>query len=219
MMNVIINKGLVDTDYVERYTVGYDELAERVQQTTRRSGRRRSPASRPTTSSPWPASTPPLQPAAIRIGVAIERHAGGGQTVRSIACLPALVGAWRHVGGGILQLPLWAFPIKWDRAARRRPDPARHPSASTSSSWARRSPASSTSTRRSRPCSSTTRNPVTQASHQDKTLAGLARDDLFTVVSEQFLTDTADYADIVLPATTQLEQFDICSPGATSTSR
>ena len=50
------------------------------------------------------------QPSLIRIGVAIERHAGGGQTVRSIACLPALVGAWRHLGGGILQLPLWALP-------------------------------------------------------------------------------------------------------------
>ena len=49
----------------------------------------------------------------IRIGVAIERHAGGGQTVRSIACLPALTGAWRRVGGGLLQLPLWAFPVNW----------------------------------------------------------------------------------------------------------
>ena len=49
----------------------------------------------------------------IRIGVAVERHAGGGQTVRAISCLPALVGAWRHVGGGLLQLPLWAFPVNW----------------------------------------------------------------------------------------------------------
>src|SRR5439155_5900683 len=58
------------------------------------------------------------QPSMIRIGVAIERHAGGGQTVRAAACLPALVGAWRRVGGGILQLPIWAFPVKWETLMR-----------------------------------------------------------------------------------------------------
>ena len=82
------------------------------------------------------------------------------------------------------------------------------PASSTSSSWVRPLPASSGSTRRSRRCSSTTPT-RSQCPRPGRTLAGLAREDLFTVVSEQFLTDTADYADIVLPATTQLEQFDI----------
>ncbi len=50
----------------------------------------------------------------IRIGVAMERHAGCGQTVGALTCLPALVGAWRSVGGGILQMPIWAFPMKWE---------------------------------------------------------------------------------------------------------
>src|SRR5216683_2652984 len=58
------------------------------------------------------------RPSVIRIGVAVERHSGGGQTVRALTCLPALVGAWRDVGGGILQLPIWAFPVKWETLMR-----------------------------------------------------------------------------------------------------
>ena len=58
------------------------------------------------------------QPSVIRIGVALERSAGGGQTIRAACCLPALVGSWRHVGGGLLQMPLWDFPVDWIKAAR-----------------------------------------------------------------------------------------------------
>ena len=113
MMNVIISEGLHDEDYVRDHTVGLRRARRAGRSSTPRSGRRRRPASRPRTSARSPASTPPPTRPMIRIGVAIERHAGGGQTVRSIACLPALVGAWRHVGGGLLQLPLWAHPVNW----------------------------------------------------------------------------------------------------------
>ena len=58
------------------------------------------------------------QPSVIRMGVAIERHAGGGNTVRALSCLPALVGSWRHCGGGILHMPIWAFPVNWDAMSR-----------------------------------------------------------------------------------------------------
>ncbi len=85
----------------------------------------------------------------IRIGVAIERHAGGGQTVRAIACLPALVGAWRQVGGGLLQLPLWAFPVNWGALMHpelvdpghpgRQPVPARPGAHRRDRRWTRRS--------------------------------------------------------------------------------
>ena len=102
------------------------------------------------TSARWPGSTPPRQPSMIRIGVAIERHAGGGQTVRSIACLPALVGAWRHVGGGLLQLPLWAFPVNWAALMHpelatpgtrvRQPVPAGPGADRRAAAWTRRSP-------------------------------------------------------------------------------
>ena len=207
MMHVIIDEGLVDTDYVERHTVGFEEL------TTRVNDYPPDWASKITGIATEDIITlareyATTQPAAIRIGVAIERNAGGGQAVRSIASLPALVGSWRHVGGGMLQLPLWAFPIKWDDLSR--PDVIR-PGTRVLNQF-QLGPALTGELDLDPPIQGLfvyNSNPVTQACDQGKTLAGLARDDLFTVVSEQFLTDTADYADIVLPATTQLEQFDL----------
>jgi YD repeat-containing protein len=207
MMNVIVREGLVDNDYVANYTVGYEELVERladypvdkVSQITGIAARDIVTLAREYATS---------QPSAIRIGVAIERNAGGGQAVRSIACLPGLVGAWRHVGGGILQLPLWAFPLKWD--VLQRPELIQ-PGTRVLNQWLL-GPALTGELGLDPPIKALfvyNSNPVVVAPHQDKMLAGLRREDLFTVVSEQFLTDTADYADIVLPATTQLEQFDI----------
>ncbi len=110
MMNVIIGEGLTDQAYVRNYTTGYDELAERVSRYTPEWASEQTgiPARDIRTLAREYATT---QPAMIRIGVAIERHAGGGQAVRSIACLPALAGAWRRVGGGMLQMPAWAFPV------------------------------------------------------------------------------------------------------------
>ena len=112
LMHVIIDEGLVDEEYVRDHTVGYDELAERVRQHTPEWAAQETgiPADDIRTLAREYATS---QPSMIRIGVAIERHAGGGQTVRAIVCLPALVGAWRNVGGGLLQLPLWAFPVNW----------------------------------------------------------------------------------------------------------
>jgi anaerobic selenocysteine-containing dehydrogenase len=207
MMHVIINEGLVDTAYVANYTVGYDELALRVKEYSpeRASKITGIPVDDIVTLAREYAST---QPAVIRIGVAIERHANGGQTVRSIASLPALVGAWRHVGGGLLQMPIWSFPIKWDvlHAAD-----AIRPGTRVVNQF-HLGPALTGELGLDPPIKALfvyNSNPVIVSSYQALTLAGLAREDLFTVVSEQFLTDTADYADIVLPATTQLEQFDI----------
>ena len=144
----------------------------------------------------------------IRIGVAIERHSGGGQTVRATACLPALVGAWRRVGGGMLQLPIWAFPIRWENLMR--PDWI-NPGTRVLNQW-RLGAALTGEERLDPPIKSLfvyNSNPMIVTPEQDKIINGLEREDLFTVVSEQFLTDTARYADMVLPATTQLEQFDI----------
>jgi anaerobic selenocysteine-containing dehydrogenase len=207
MIHVIINEGLTDEAYIRDYTVGYPELAERVQQYTPE----------------WAAAETGLdaddirklareyattQPSLIRIGVAIERHAGGGQTVRALASLPALVGAWRRVGGGILQLPLWAFPVNWPAflgAEMIKPGTrvlnqfmlGRNLTGETQLD----PPIKALMVYNS--------NPVIVCPEQDKMIEGLRREDLFTVVSEHFMTDTADYADIVLPATSQLEQSDI----------
>jgi anaerobic selenocysteine-containing dehydrogenase len=144
----------------------------------------------------------------IRIGVAVERHAGGGQTVRALSCLPALVGTWRKPGGGILQLPLWAFPVNW--GAMMRPDmltPGKRVinqyllGEALTGEMPLDPPLKALMVYNS--------NPVVVCPDQDKLVRGLSQDDLFTVVSEQFLTDTAAFADIVLPTTTQLEQKDI----------
>lgn len=207
MMHVIINEGLTDDDYIANHTVGYEELVERV--------KRYSPE--------WAADETGVpaddirtlareyaaaQPSVIRIGVAVERHAGGGQTVRSLSCLPALVGAWRKPGGGILQLPLWAFPVNWGAFM--------HPEMLTPGKRVVNQfllgDALTGGLELDPPLKALmvyNSNPVVVCPDQDKLVRGLQRDDLFTVVSEQFLTDTALFADIVLPATTQLEQKDI----------
>ncbi len=145
----------------------------------------------------------------VRIGVAVERHAGGGQTVRAIACLPALIGAWRHVGGGLLQLPIWAFPVNWPGLMRPDLQPA---TMRVINSW-QLGPALAGEMPLDPPIRALfvyNANPMAMVSQQQTIAKGLARDDLFTVVSEHFLTDTARYADIVLPATTQLEQKTSC---------
>lgn len=207
MINVIIEEDLVDHDYVADYTLGYDELKQRaadypVDKVAAITG---IPAEDIRTLAREFATT---NPAVVRIGVAIERHAGGGQTVRAVACLPALTGAWRHVGGGILQLPIWAFPMDWGKLLR--PD-LQTPGTRVLNQW-RLGPALVGEMDLDPPIKSLfvyNSNPAVVAPEQGKLLRGLAREDLFTVVSEHFITDTAHYADIVLPATTQLEQEDI----------
>ncbi|SFK86612.1 molybdopterin-containing oxidoreductase family protein [Geodermatophilus ruber] len=207
MMHVIITEGLTDEAYVRDHTVGFPELAERVRRYTPEwaSGETGIAAEDIRTLAREYATT---RPAMIRIGVAVERHAGGGQAVRSIACLPALVGAWRHVGGGLLQLPLWAFPVNW--GALMHPELATPGTRVVNQFLLGRAltgelgldpPITALMVYNS--------NPMVVCPEQAKVAAGLSREDLFTVVSDHVLTDTARYADIVLPATTQLEQLDI----------
>jgi anaerobic selenocysteine-containing dehydrogenase len=207
MMHVIITEGLTDKAYIRDHTVGYADLVERVQQHTPEWAENETgiPADDIRTLAREYATS---EPSMIRIGVAIERHAGGGQTVRSIACLPALVGAWRQVGGGLLQLPLWAFPVNWGALM--------HPELATPGTRVvnqfRLGQALTGEMQLDPPITALmvyNSNPLVVCPDQDKLITGLSRDDLFTVVSDHFLTDTARYADIVLPATTQLEQDDI----------
>ena len=125
MMNVIIAEGLVDKEYVANYTVGYDELAERAKEYPPEKVAAITGISAETSAS-WRANTRPPARRVIRIGVAVERHAGGGQTVRALTCLPALVGAWRDVGGGILQLPDLGLPGEVGEPDAAGLDQARH---------------------------------------------------------------------------------------------
>jgi len=205
MMNVIISEGLVDRDYVERYTLGYDELAgraaeyppERVSAITGVSVEDIKSFSREYAAS---------GASVIRLGTAIERHRNGGDAARAISCLPALTGAWRHVGGGYLGISLNGFPMKWDAMCR--PDWIRDGvrvfnlnSLGPVLLEARDPPIKSLMVYNS--------NPFSQAAEQEKIRKGLEREDLFVVVSELFVTDTARYADILLPATMQAEQTDL----------
>ena len=207
MINVVIAEGLIDKDYIDNYTVGFDELAERAkdyppEKVARITG---IPADDVRKLARDYATT---QPSVIRIGVAVERHRNGGQTVRALTCLPALVGAWRHVGGGILQLPIWAFPMNWGNLMR--PDFIT-PGTRVLNQW-QLGQALTGEMKLDPPIESIcvyNANPLVVAPEQDKVIKGLMREDLFTVVSEHFITDTARYADIVLPATTQMEQEEI----------
>ena len=146
------------------------------------------------------------RPAAIRTGVALERTRNGPDAVRAIACLPALTGAWRDAGGGMFQHPHATFPI--DREAltgARRVEEGRR----TVNLFGLAQALDPAAARPIRALFVYNANPVTACAEQALLVRRLAREDLFTVVSEIFPTDTTDHADIVLPATSQLEQDDL----------
>jgi anaerobic selenocysteine-containing dehydrogenase len=143
----------------------------------------------------------------------MQRVHGGGNAVRLIACLPALIGAWRHRAGGVLLSSSGAFPVQ--KAALQRPDllagkTPRTLNMSTLGDELLR-PASAAFGPAIEALIVYNSNPAAIAPESVKVVRGLTRDDLFTVVLEHFQTDTADYADYVLPATTQLEHWDVHS--------
>jgi anaerobic selenocysteine-containing dehydrogenase len=207
MMNVIIGEGLVDQDYVDNYTVGYAELAEKALTRTPEWAEAITgiPAEDIRKLAREYATT---QPSAIRIGVALEKSWGGGQAIRAVTSLPALTGAWRHVGGGILQFPVWEHPYKFDVICR--PDLIPKGTQVVNNLQLGRVLTGEQKLAvpiKSMMCWNT--NPVTQATESEKILEGLSREDLFMVSAEHFISDTAAYADILLPASMGAEQEDI----------
>ncbi|MDH4982977.1 molybdopterin oxidoreductase family protein [Hyphomicrobium sp. D-2] len=207
IINSMIAQGLVDQEYVDNYTVGFPELKERAKEFTPEyvqaiTGVKAADVMK------FAREYATSQPAAIRIGVAIERSAGGAQASRAIYCLPALAGAWRHVGGGVLQLPLWEFPVDWAKAAR--PDWIKPGTRVVNN--LRLGQALTGEMQLDPPIKSLfvfCTNPVSQAPETNKICAGLQREDLFTIVAEHFITDTAKYADIILPAAMAAEAEDM----------
>ncbi|MBB2776361.1 UNVERIFIED_ORG: anaerobic selenocysteine-containing dehydrogenase [Comamonas terrigena] len=151
------------------------------------------------------------QPAAIRLNYGMQRVRGGGNAVRAIACLPALVGAWRHRAGGLLLSSSGVSPF--NKAALQRPQLLgdRRPRTLNMSTIGDvlLHPGDAQFGPQVEAVVVYNSNPVAVAPESAKVAAGFAREDLFTVVLEHFLTDTADHADYVLPATTQLEHWDI----------
>ncbi|MDR0226867.1 MAG: molybdopterin oxidoreductase family protein [Burkholderiaceae bacterium] len=210
LMHELIANDWLDHDYIARHTLGWEELRARALQ--------------------WPPERAaqvcglPVEqirqlardygttaPAAIRLNYGVQRARGGGNAVRAIACLPALVGAWRHRAGGLLLSSSGALPalrahlqmpgLLGDRRPRTINmstigDALLHPGGTDFGTQVQAIVVYNS-------------NPVSVAPESAKVVAGFAREDLFTVVLEQFMTDTADLADYVLPATTQLEHWDI----------
>jgi anaerobic selenocysteine-containing dehydrogenase len=146
-------------------------------------------------------------PAAIRVNYGMQRHRGGGMAVRTIACLPAIIGAWKHWAGGILLSTSGHYPL--NAMGLERPDLVPRGTRTVNmvqlaEALEGRLPGPPVRALYVYNC-----NPAAVAPDQQRVLAGLKRDDLFTVVHDLFLTDSADYADLVLPATSQLEHFDL----------
>jgi anaerobic selenocysteine-containing dehydrogenase len=214
LMHELITHDWLDHDYLQRHTHGWDKLRERALQ--------------------WPPERVAQvcgidaqqvrslardygecgrrgEPAAIRMNYGLQRTHGGGNAVRAIAALPALTGAWRHRAGGVLLSSSGMYPV--DRDALNMPEllAGRAPrtiNMSTIGDDLLR-PASPEFGPRIEALVVYNSNPVAVAPHSSQVVAGFAREDLFTVVLEHFQTDTADYADYILPATTQLEHWDI----------
>lgn len=204
VMHVIVAEHLVDLDYVQKYTLGFDALRERVAAWT--------PARAAaicgvdaTTIETFAREYATTRPAAIRLNYGMQRHYGGGMAVRTVSCLPALTGAWRDPAGGLLLSTSGFYDM--NNRVLERPDLMRGRPRSINMS------AIGEALLRADPPIRAiyvyNSNPVAVAPDSNAVVAGFAREDLFTVVHDAFLTDTCDYADIVLPATTQLEHFDV----------
>jgi anaerobic selenocysteine-containing dehydrogenase len=205
--HVLFRDGLEDRSYLESMTLGWEGLRERV--LAEYSPERVAPICRISaeTIEHLAHRYGTTRPTFIRVNYGLQRHAGGGSAVRAISILPAITGAWDDVGGGVLLSTSGTFSAL-DYASLQRPD---------------LSPAGTRTINMSRLGEALTRiddppvkalvvynsNPGAVAPDRANVVAGLRRDDLFTVVLEHFQTDTADYADVLLPATTQLEHDDL----------
>jgi anaerobic selenocysteine-containing dehydrogenase len=208
MMYVLFELGLEDNEYIAAHTIGIDQLRERA---------REYPPERVSSITGLPAETivslgeryARSKAAFIRVNYGLQRHAGGGMAVRTIACLPALTGHWRRPGGGV-QLSSSAN-FAFDKRALERPDfsPPVRTINMIRLGEALTSPDAGVGGPPVHAMIVYNSNPAAVAPDRNQVLRGMAREDLFTVVLEHFQTDTADYADILLPATTQLEHWDL----------
>jgi anaerobic selenocysteine-containing dehydrogenase len=215
MMHVILNEGLEDREYINQMTHGFKQLAERAREYT------------PDRVAAWTGMTAAeiealareyatTRPAALRMNYGVQRSENGGTAVRAIAMLPALTGAWIHRGGGGVLSTSGAF--EWDEDAVRRPDLAlasplgRLARTVNMSELGRALTGEGTEALDGPPVKALfvyNSNPGAVAPNHNAVKEGMARPDLFTVVHEQFFTDTTDYADFILPATTFLEHTDV----------
>lgn len=206
LMHVIFRDGLADRDYLERHTQGHAELEARAREwDPARTERETGLAAAAVEALAREYAT--TRPSAIRLNYGLNRHAGGGMAVRTIACLPAVTGAWRDVGGGALLSTSGTFPVRTE--ALERPDLSPAGTRTINMSQLGRALTDPGLAPPVKALFVYNSNPAAVAPEQEQVMRGLAREDLFVVVHELFQTDTADYADFVLPATTTLEHDDL----------
>jgi anaerobic selenocysteine-containing dehydrogenase len=207
MMRAVVDAGLHDEAWCREHADGYDELLAELSRTTVEDCAAQCGVDAETIARVGRefAST---KPALLRLGVGAQRHAGAPAAYATVASLPVLTGAWRERGGGCSYIPLATASaisesplqredlrpgpvrtINMSRLGEALTDPGMDPPVKAFVCW--------------------NSNPAVIAPDQERVLDGLRRDDLFTVVLEQFMTDTAQHADVVFPATTQLEHLDV----------
>ncbi len=210
MMHVLFAEALVDRAYIEQHTLGVAELEERAKEYP------------PEKVAAWTGMTADeiralareyatTQPTVIRLNYGVQRSENGGAATRAVCMLPLLTGAWKHLGGGLQLSTSGAF--RFNSEVLERPDLMLSSPLRRQARLVNMSRLGHALTELSDPPVKAlfvyNSNPAAIAPNQNAVLRGMARADLFTVVHEQFWTDTADYADIVLPATTFLEHSDI----------
>ena len=216
LMHELIRNDWLDHDYLQQYTLGWDALRARAMEWTPERAATvcgLSVAQITSLASDYGMAYVRREAAAIRMNYGLQRVHGGGNAVRAIACLPALTGAWRHRAGGVLLSSSGAFPV--DRDTLQRPDLLAGRTPRTINMVTIGDDLLRTASKDFGPAIEAlivyNSNPVAVAPESGKVVQGFARTDLFTVVLEHFQTDTADYADYILPATTQLEHWDVHS--------
>ena len=208
MMHVIVAEGLHDVDYIDRYTVGFEQLRARLadyapDRAAFLTGLDAEEIVR--LARAYAAGSPSL----IRTLVGMEHRAHGGMAFRTISCLPALTGAWRQRGGGLLFLTAGLHFDALNAAAVQMPELEDQSLRSVNMVQLGRALTDPAMKPPIRALIVHSSNPAAIAPSQNLVLEGLRREDLFTVVHEHLLTDTARHADYVLPATTQVEHLDL----------
>jgi anaerobic selenocysteine-containing dehydrogenase len=205
LLNVVLARGAEDRDFISRHTHGWEAFRQRILEY---------PPDRVADICGLPAAAivdlgtriAHTRPTGIRLTMGLQRHGGGGMAVRTITCIPGVTGDWRYPGGGAAYDTRGFFGLDWPALHR---DDLRRPGTRTLAMTrlgeglleVRDPPVQALYVHAS--------NPLASVPHQSKVRRGLERPDLFTVVAEHFRTDTVEYADIVLPATMQLEHADL----------
>jgi anaerobic selenocysteine-containing dehydrogenase len=210
LMHVIIAENLHDADYVAKYTYGFDELAQRVREyPPHRVAEWTGIAAADIVKLAREYAT--TAPAAIRVNYGVQRSQNGGNGIRAITMLPCITAAWKHAGGGIQLSTSGAFKLNKDFLER--PDLMQRSPLGRVARVVNMAELGQALTRLDNPSVKGifvyNSNPAAIAPNRNDVVRGFLRPDLFTVVHELFFTDTTDYADIVLPATTFFEHKDL----------